>query len=362
MYRRTRSLVMSFALLALPTLVLAALALKVTGPSGQASDVPPPPASPASPQPNDGRPAGSSSGAAQGGACISPATPLGALPPVKAIWCQPAISGGASTFKQSDRAWLDDFEHGLSNAEMGAGYRVFDTQEAVYRTQHFRHNNHWMMDLAPRDPQGRGGLLGGGMVRPDRAFRFQQGRLVVETDAAAGIEEYGTNGADIWPEIVVTTAPAPTGKIPDPLYAYGQFGGHWSFGCRLQPSREPVCALYDKDPTNHEGNGLFGTSAGRVWEMSHFQHVGTQVYGGYPSGGLENAWRVCRGADPDTTCRDRFRLELTRDSVTLSVNGVRYFEQRGLRRPFPDALVNGEVYVYFAGWQVRQRAEVIRFH
>jgi hypothetical protein len=219
-----------------------------------------------------------------------------------------------------------------------------------------------MMDLQPKDSSGNG-LLGGGMMRPDRSFRFENGKLVVESDVAAGITQYGPGGADIWPEVVVTPAPAPTGKIPDSLYAYGQFGGTWSFGCRYQPTRVPVCSLYN--PDGQPGNpSLFGTPAGRVWEMSNFEEVGTTNFGGYPDNGgpLDKAWRTCNGTDPDINCRDRFRMELTKTSVTIYVNGVKYFEQTGLKVPFPDALVNGNVYVYFAGWEVRQTAETIRFH
>jgi hypothetical protein len=283
-------------------------------------------------------------------------TPLGALPPATPEWCFPATSGPA-TLTQGPNSWLDDFDHGLSHADMGAGYRVFDNQEGV-STRHFRHNEHWMMDLQPHPDRTP---LGGGMMRPDRSFRFENGTLVVESDAAAGITSYGPGGADIWPEVVVTAAPAPTGRVLDALYAYGQFGGFWSFGCRYQPTRVPVCSLYA--PTARPGDPtLFGTSAGRVWEMSEFEHVGGTSFGGYPSNGLEKLWRTCVNEDPDTNCRDRFRMELTRDSVTLYVNGGLYFKQTGLKIPFPDELVNGDVYAYFAGWQVRQTAPTIRFH
>lgn len=297
---------------------------------------------------------------AQTSDCWPGGTPLGALPPARPIWCA-ATGTGPSTFVQGPNSWLDAFDNGLSNADLGPGYQVFDSQEMTFRTQHFRHNGHWMMDLAPKSPQGEG-LLGGGMMRPDRSFGFQDGRLVIEADVAAGLVEYGS-GSDIWPEIVVTDAPAPTGTIPDGLYAYGQFGGYWSFGCRLQPTRDPVCALYNPDGRPGDPDD-FGTDAGRVFEMSWFQQIGREVYGGYPSNGLENAWRVCQVADPDTACRDRFRLELTKDSVTLYVNGTLYFRQAGLpaAAQLPDELVNGDVYTYFAGWQGRQDAPSIRFH
>jgi hypothetical protein len=56
-------------------------------------------------------------------------------------------------------------------------------------------------------------------------------------------------------------------------------------------------------------------------------------------------------------------MELTRDSLTLYVNGVRYFEAS----QFPDgktmdALVNADVYAYFASWIYRTGADTVRFH
>jgi hypothetical protein len=159
--------------------------------------------------------------------------------------------------------------------------------------------------------------------------------------------------------VVVTNGPAPTGVVPDSLYAYGQFGGYWSFGCRYKPTRDPVCALYSPRPGML--SGPFATDAGRVWEMSNFQHVG-QTTGGFPSGGLANLWRTCDGVDPDTFCRDRFRLELTKTSVTIYVNGGLYFSETNLSVPFPDDFLNNPVYTYFAGWEVRQTAPTIRFH
>src|SRR5688572_30114812 len=82
--------------------------------------------------------------AAQGsGSCWSSDTPLGALPPAKPIWCAPA-SDGPTTFVDGNNTWLDEFDHGLSNAGIGAGYQVFDHAGAsIDQSQHFRHNNHW---------------------------------------------------------------------------------------------------------------------------------------------------------------------------------------------------------------------------
>jgi hypothetical protein len=283
-------------------------------------------------------------------------TPSGALPPALPIWCAP-LATGASTVGDGSNSWVDDFNHNLSNAEIGDGYKVFDNQGAsVYRTEHFRHNDHWMVDVSGVDGDGPGPWnFGGAALRPDRSFKFQDGKLVVEADAAAGIDEYGGSA---WPEIVVTTAPAPSGLV-DESYAYGMFKGYWTVGCRLQSSRQPICAMYD-DTGRSSGAG------GRRFEISFFQHEGAaQVFGGGPfSPETDKAWRVCHQTDPDLNCRDRFRLELSRDTVTLFVNGTKYMEHRGLPadKQLPDALLQGDVYVYFASWINKPEAPVTRFH
>lgn len=282
---------------------------------------------------------------AQDERCTSQETPIGALPPAVPIWCLPAGANGPATFVEGDNAWVDDFEHGLSNAPMGMGYREFPLGGTT-TWQHFRHANHWMQDVKP--------TAGGGIaLRPDRTFEFEDGKLVVETDFAAGLQTYG---GDAWGEIVITTGPEPNTLRRGTLYAYDYFGGHWTLGCRLQTDRHTICSLFN-DTKLGLGEG------GREWEMSFFQHVGTHVEGGGPWGEGDRAFRVCEGNDPDINCRDRFRLELTANSLTIYVNDYKYFEQSGIPQ-LPAALTQGPLYVYFAGviWRSLPGDETLRFH
>jgi hypothetical protein len=294
--------------------------------------------------------------AAQGTNCWTSDTPLGALPPAKPIWCIPATDG-PTTFVQHDNSWLDEFDHGLSNATIGPGYLVFDGSGAsIDQSQHFRHNNHWMVDVSGQDADGPGPWnFGGATMRPDRGFRFIDGKLVVEIDVAAGISEYGGSA---WPEIVVTTAASPTpSPSRDSTYNYDFFARDWTIGCRLEPQRAVVCALFDD---SGRGSG----AGGRRIEISSHQHEGAAVFGGGPFGYQAGAWRLCRDTDPDLECRDRFRLEFTRDSVSIFVNGALYQQHQGLPadKQLPDALLNGDVYVYFGSWIYKPDAATVRFH
>ncbi|MGH2353026.1 MAG: hypothetical protein ACRDJN_15560, partial [Chloroflexota bacterium] len=309
-------------------------------------------------------------------ACWPSATPLGALPPARPIWCEPTRATGPATVTQGPNSWLDEFNHGLSTADLGAGYQVFE-RGSLNRTAHFRHNDHWMVDVNGVDQDGPGPWnVGGATMRPDRTFRFQNGKLVVEADVAAGVAEYG---GEVWPELVVTTAPQPTSHRKDGIYNYDEFAGHWTLGCRLQPNRQPICAMFDN---SNRGPGETGGDpqgrTGRVFEVSHFQ-TGSSAWGSGASlkwggdssiarqdgqGRLGTAWRVCQGSDPDLNCRDRFRWEIDRDHLTVYVNGVKYMEHAGFpaAQQLPDALVNGNVHVYFGSWIFKPGAETVRFH
>lgn len=294
------------------------------------------------------------------GPCEPSASPIGAIPAGPPAWCLPLVAG-VSTARSAANSWVDRFDSGLDHTRFPTVYRVFDAARSstVSLTRHFVHNGHWMVDVAgsggsPDEYEGdrRDVLLathwGGGLVRPDRTFRFADGRLTVEFEVAAGMLAYH----DGWPEIVVTTAAAPTGVDVDPTHAIGIFGGATSVGLRLYTDRTALSSAYD--------------AAGRIFELSSDRSEGaTTSFGGSPATPAQAAaWRLCAPTDPDTACRDRFRVEFTRDSVTLWVNGTLYFVRSGLPagKQLPTALTDGDLYVYFASWAYLARSATERFH
>lgn len=289
--------------------------------------------------------------------CWGDALPAAALPGQPApVFCA-VMQPGAPTAADGGNQWVDDFEHGLTFAEFDAAdYQVFEAVTGVAQTRHWRHANHWMVDLAPRPPGATyGGDLGGTVIRPNAAFAFTDGRFVAETDFAAGHADY--DGGQVWGEIVVTTAAQPTGfRNAGGAYGYDLFPGHYTLGCRLQSERVPICALMDDSP---DGVG----AGGRVWEMSFFQEVGEVSYGGYPQiQDRGDYWRRCAAEnDSDILCRDRFRLSLTRNSVTLFVNGLKYFQQTAIP-DLPDEMLQGDLYVYLASMIARPQYDVVRYH
>lgn len=290
--------------------------------------------------------------------CWSTTIPAGAIAGQPApVFCTLANSGPA-TSSQDTNTWQDEFEHGLSLGNFtGDGYRIFE-RLGVHQSLHWRHANHWMVDIAPDAPaqSGANNAIGGAMVRPERTFRFQEGLLRVDTDYAAGIPAYS---ATAWGEIIITTGDHPVyqgnsaGEAlrSDTLYGYDMFPNHWTLGCRLQADSHTTCTLM----TN---NTLGPNDGGRSWEISFFQLVGDSVIGGFSDGSF---YRFCQAGDPDSQCRDRFRLEVTRTSLTIYANGVKYFEQTGLP-PLPDELVNGDVYIYLASIVNQAHPDTVRFH
>jgi hypothetical protein len=100
-------------------------------------------------------------------------------------------------------------------------------------------------------------------------------------------------------------------------------------------------------------------------EISDFEVCGTTHVGGARHGDNVQFWRRCDPNQMDMYCKDRIRLELTRSSLTMYVNGHLYFQDAGwpADRQLPDAMVDGgQVYVYFSDWRARPTAPAYRFH
>jgi len=281
----------------------------------------------------------------------------GALPDQPApVFC--SIDGaGPDTSKARPNRFRDTFQHGLDFATFdGTDYTVFDSVGgSVFDSIHWRHSDHWMVDIAPVAPDSEyPAESGGSMISPNGSYRFRNGKLTIETTFAAGHTDYSDLRA--WGEMVISTSPAPTGFRPgNSAYAYDMFPGHYTLGCRMQQDGHTICSLMDNV---EEGTGL----GGRVWEMSFFQLVGETTEGGFPGNHDPEVFRVCEGGvDPDTECRDHFRLELTATKLTMFVNGKKYFEQTGIP-PLPTELTEGDIYVYFASMVGPSNYDVIRYH
>jgi hypothetical protein len=295
--------------------------------------------------------------------CPDPTPPLGALPPAVPAWCV-SLTTGVDSAIRGVNSWTDEFRSGAVNARIPASYRLFELGRArtssVFKTQHFAHNGHWMVDVAGHgaplgiypdsvDDFAIGPNNGGALMRPDATFLFEGGRLVIEVDVAAGMDSYGDHA---WPEIVVTTAPAPTPYETNGWYAAGVFGGYPVVACGLPADRVSECRIYDRDTITAHLNAR--STAGAAFSE-----------GGAPTTPARDAaWRTCTAEQADELCRDRFRLVLEKDAVTLSVNGVPYMAHRGLPdvARVPDELLRSSVYVYFASWTYLGDPAVVRFH
>jgi len=295
--------------------------------------------------------------------------------PMAPIWCFPLAAPVAPTRVSGANDWVDTFTGVTNMGRFNDGdydYRVFDNIKSSgnpvpFKTQHFTNNNHWMDDNS-------GGQLGGTMIRPNRSFKFENGKIVVEADVAAGITGYvGANGGDTaWVEMEVSAAPSPfNNPVTDNLYAYGRFGGFDTVGCRLNPGGAPICsyeAARGRTATGTEGlYPCFDAEPARLYEISWFEQCGTIHSGGLRSGS-SSPWRQCSSASqvPDMMCRDRFRMELTKDSLTLYVNGFKYFQDANMpsKAWLPDNVVNGTtpVYLYLSDWEDNPDQPAYRFH
>jgi hypothetical protein len=225
---------------------------------------------------------------------------------------------------------------------------------------HFAHNNHWMADI-----QGNNGqypTLCAAWMRPDRTFTVQPGGvLVIEFEVASPIA--GTRNvdgiSDAWPEFTVTTDPTPGNLRANGTYLYETFAGHWTFGCRMQQSKHPICALYEP------ADGFAGGPT-RQWEINqNGGEVAAEENGGPPAPGspIDRAWVGCTSTqDPDTICRNKHRVELSKDGIKLFVNGVPGYSATFINDDM-DTLLGGPFYVYFGDFAYRiEQDTVVRFH
>jgi hypothetical protein len=303
------------------------------------------------------------------------------IEPEFSIWCYQQPSPLPPTRSSGANDWVDTFDNNGNSItqfnDHDMGYRVFDVfygPPGSFATGYFVNVNHWMLDLVDVSTNR---LSGGVLISPDKSFSFENGKVVIEADAAAGSD--GMGGANRFYEIDVTPART-TGQFGvDSLYGYGSFGGTGAVGCRLERNDSGgnfVCAMYDNSnrvtggecPNDGRVCSDNGGRPGRVWET---QGVGTprtarSVQGGYaqyPIPGtnmqLRDVWRQCADNELDLHCRDRFRMEITKDSIHLFVNGYQAMQIDGLyaQNPatgadnrIPDFWFQQGVRPYFTSW------------
>jgi hypothetical protein len=307
------------------------------------------------------------------------------------VWCYPQPDAQSPTRITGSNDWVDTFENdGLSITKFNDGdmnYRVFEVGYGApgsFQHGYFVNVNHWMIDFVDSSPYR---LSGGILVSPDKQFSFEDGKLVVEVDAAAGSD--GMGGSNAFYEIDITPARAPTQGV-DSLYGYGSFGGVGALGCRIERNDQGgnfVCAMYDNSNrvTGGECPGDRvctdnGGRPGRVWET---QGAGTaktasSVTGNDPqalipgtSMRLRDVWRMCADNELDLHCRDRFRMEITKDSIHLFVNGYPAMQIDGLYavnpdtgadNRIPDSWFDQGVRPYFASWINGGQHKPTRWH
>lgn len=300
---------------------------------------------------------------------VGQANPSAQPEPMQPVWCLGPMAAEPTT-RQQDRwgGWQDLFQTNIQDGHLNdgdMGYRVFNGLSAGgggVQSRHFVNNNHWMVDMSRNN--------GGAAISPKQSFRFQNGKLVMEADVAAALPGYlDTGGDQVWPEMVWSTAPAPTGKVVDNLYLYGQFGGQWASGCRMNAGRDLVCALEASHtvPNNHDTAPCFSDPDTRVFEISWFQQCGTTHSGFAVSAGAPaSAWRACQPNQMDMYCRDRFRFEWSQSGFVAYVNGFKFAEDSGWPgyAQIPADIASGQVpvYAYFGEWGDFSDSNAYRFH
>lgn len=285
--------------------------------------------------------------------------PLGAIAPADPEWCHLPLAAPVSTDTSAANAWVDDFNHGQTHAALSASYVTQEANGGACDMLWWQHNDHWMVDI--QGDNAPWNTLCAATMRPPRTFQTIDGKLVVEFEVASPIA--GTRGVpglgDAWPEFTITTDPSPGSLRNNGTYIYETFAGHWTFGCRMQQSKHPICALYQ--PEN--GPPAFPY---RRWEINqNGGDVQSELNGGQPVSGspIDIAWKGCTSTqDPDTVCRNKHRVEITSTTIKFLVNGVAGYSAV-LENDELKNVLDVPFYVYFGdfAYQISQDA-VVRFH
>lgn len=277
------------------------------------------------------------------------------------FWCldpstlaAPLMTGVPDNFG----GYVDPFGETLSNAahlnDGEAGYRT----EALGGTNNADHaitQGGYFVGEFSKDSSTQGTVL-----TPDRAFHFQNGKLVMEADVAAGTFGFmDSSGGDVaWPEVDWSTSEL-SGNVVEGLYGFGYYGGNWSAGCRLQAHHSLTCSIEDGSATadrplpgeTQDQGPCFPADPNRVMEMSGFESCGPKHFGfaedfGAPKGVFRScAQNAANGIDG---CLDRFRLEWSQAGFVAYVNGVKFAEDSGwdANHQLPASIVNGSTPVY----------------
>lgn len=286
--------------------------------------------------------------------------PLGAIAPAVPEWCQAPLPAGIDTHVESANAWVDNFNHGQSHAGLNSSYARGKANGGAIDVLHFQHNNHWMADI--QGDNGQYPTMGAAWMRPDRTFNLENGKLVIEFEFAGPIA--GTRNApgigDTWPEFTLTSDPSPANLRQNGTYLYETFAGSWTFGCRMQQSKHPICALYEPQ----DGPPAFPY---RRWEINqNGGDVISEINGGDHVGtgdAIDQAWKGCTSVqDPDTLCRNFHRIEITSTTIKFFINGVPGYSAV-LKNNELGNVLNNPFYVYFGdfAYQIEQNV-VVRFH
>lgn len=296
--------------------------------------------------------------------------------PTVPLWCvtglqAPPTTGALDGFG----GYIDPFGETLTGPahlnDGEAGYHVTDIANGGNgQAQHgIMPGGYFVGDLAKLTSEQ------GTDLSPNQAFHFQNGKLVIEADVAAGSFGFAnSDGSDYaWPEIDWSTSPTPAvnGSV-EGLYGYGYFGGFTSAGCRLQARHALTCAVEDAAQNRplagetQDAAPCFPAGSSRVMELSGFESCGT-THSGFAEdfGAPKGVFRSCPQNTVDP-CLDRFRLEWSQAGLVAYVNGTKFAEDSGwdANHQLPAAVVSGQtpVYAHFFDFSDFSDSNVVRVH
>lgn len=232
------------------------------------------------------------------------------------IWCYSKLSSATTTLRAQAAMLIDDFNDNRSFSDCCRDYSIFKDSRAVGTATFWKHRNQLLMDSDG----------GSAMIRTKKSLQLAEGALSVDFEAATNMPGYNDR---IMHEIILSSAQKPTDNFAKQEYIRCTIqGATTSISCTTRTLNNPDQKTIDLAPL---------------------------------SAAQRSAWKTCKDGEPAANCMNRFRLELTNNTIKIQVNGIN-MPLRNATIQLPPSFKDGAFFAYFSSVNRNKAGTTYRFY